>query len=808
MAHAMERVLQDVRYAARTLRKSLGFSGVVLAALALGIGATTAIFTVVNSVLLEPLPFANPGRLVALREIRPDGQINPSVQTQNFLDWRARNHSFERVAALQQVPVNLVAAGGNAEQVNGLRVSADFFPLLGVRPLLGRWLAPEDDLPGAPARVILSFGFWQRRFGGDPQIIGSRLTVFGQPGEVIGVMPPGFVLPNIRAELFVARQIDPAFAPRDGRNSQVYGRTREGVRIGAAQAEMRSLAAQTAAERPAMNARWSATAMPLLDDAVGDVRTSLLVLLGAVFFVLALCCVNVANLYLMRTYNRARELTIRHALGAGRARILHQLLAESLLLTLGGGLLGIGLAYGGVRALLSLLPANFPLPRLAEVQVDGRVLLACLGVSLIAGITFGLAPALAADFRNPADALRHSGRSIAGRRSFLGSALVVAEVALALVLVCGAGLMARSFVELHRVDPGFRPQRLLTLSMLLAPGKYGSNLTARAAVVEQMLARIRALPQVSAAASIHWLPLSGIGSASGVYRADRPAPQPGSMPGAGFSVISDGYFHAMGIPLLAGREFDSRDRSGSTLVAVINRAAARMLYPDENPIGKRLMVQWNGPPQAEIVGIAADSRFEGMQTPAGPFIFLPNSQRPNLFCGLVIRTAGDPVTMIAAVREAMRSVDPEQGVLETSTMEQRITDSVAQPRLQTILLGAFGLLALVLACIGIYGVLAYAVSQRLREIGVRVALGATPGTILGEILGSGLGLAALGLLIGLGAALALTRYLEALLYSVRPTDPAVFALAIATLLLVATAACYLPARRAARVDPIVVLREE
>ncbi|MBV9746476.1 MAG: ABC transporter permease, partial [Acidobacteriia bacterium] len=407
MVQAIERALQDVRYAARTLSKSPGFTGVVLAALALGIGATTAIFTVVNSVLLEPLPFPNPGRLVALREIRPDNKVNPTVQTQNFLDWRARNHSFERIAVLQQRPVNFVAGSAEAEQVNGLRVSADFFPLLGVQPLLGRWLTPEEDLPGAPARVILGFGFWQRRFGGDPGIIGTRLTVFGSPAEVIGVMPSGFELPNVSAEIFLAVQIDPAFAARDGRNFQVLGRMREGVRIGAARAEMRSLAIQTAAERPAFNTRWSATATPLLDDSVGDVRTSLLVLLGAVFFVLILCCVNVAILYLMRSYNRARELTVRHALGASRGRLFHQLLAESLLLTLCGGLFGLGFAYAGVRVLLGLLPASFPLPRLAEIRVDERVLLVCLGMSVLAGITFGLAPAVAADFRNPANALRH-----------------------------------------------------------------------------------------------------------------------------------------------------------------------------------------------------------------------------------------------------------------------------------------------------------------------------------------------------------------------------------------------------------------
>ena len=807
MADAFERALQDLRYAARTLRKSLGFTVVVLAALALGIGATTTIFTVVKSVLLDRLPFPSPDRLVSLREITPAGRINPSVQTQNFLDWRARKRSFEYIAALQQLPVN-VAAEGEAQQVNGLLVSSEFFPLLGVRPLLGRWLNAEDDLPGAPTRVILSFGYWQRHFGADPRIIGRHLTVFGNPAEVIGVMPSGFVLPNIATDVFVAAQIDPAFAPRDGRNYQVYGRMRKGVQIAAAQEEMRSLAVQTAAERPDFNARWSATAIPLLADAVHDVRTALLVLLGAVLFLLILCCVNIANLYLMRSYDRSRELSVRHALGASRGRLVHQLVAESLLLTLTGGLLGILLAYAGVRALLAILPLNFPLPRLAQVHVDGLVLLVSLAISVSAALVFGVAPALAADFSNPANSLRQSGRAIAGRRGVLGSALVVAEVALALVLVCGAGLMARSFLEINRVDPGFRPEHLLTMRMLLVPAKYGSDLNARAAVVEQMLSKIRALPQVTAAASIHLLPLGGIGSGSGVYRGDRPPPAPGTGRGAGFSVISDGYFRAMGIPLIAGREFDNRDRMGAPLVAVINQAAARVLYGDEDPIGKQLMVDWNGPPQAQIVGIAADSRFEEMQVEPEPFIFLPNSQRPSLFCGLVVRTVGDPITMTSAVREAMRSVDPQQGVLETSTMEQRITNSVARPRLQTILLGSFGVLALVLACIGIYGVLAYAVSQRMREMGVRLALGATPGTVLGEILSGGVRLTGLGVFIGLGAALALTRYLEALLYSVRPTDPAVFALAIATLLVVAMVACYIPARRAARVDPMVILREE
>jgi putative ABC transport system permease protein len=803
----LQNALQDLRYAARTLAKSPGFSLIVLAALALGIGATTAIFTVVNSVLLEPLPFPDPSRLMAIREITPAGVINLTVQTQNFLDWQGRNRSFERVAVLQPIPLNLTASG-DAEQVSGLRVSADFFPLLGVRPLIGRWFTPEEDRPGASGRVVLSYGFWQRRFGGNTSIIGSTLMLGGAPSEVIGVMPPRFVLPNLSPELFIAAQINPAFAPQDGRNFQVYGRLRSRVAMSAAQAEMRALHAQSTAERPRFNTRWTATATPLLDDAVRDVRTSLLVLLAAVLFVLLLCCVNVANLYMIRTYSRVRELTVRHALGAGRWRLLRQLVTESLLLTLAGGLLGVGVAYASVRGLLALLPANFPLPRLSEIHVNGPVLLACLGASVAAGIAFGLVPALIADFRNPAEALRHAGRAIAGGRHVLGNALVVTEVALALVLVCGAGLMARSFVELDRVDPGFRPEHVLTMRMLLVPFKYGPDLNARASVLERMLEQIRAVPQVSAAASIHFLPMGGIGSGSGVFRADRPEPAPGSMPGAGFSIISDGYFQAMRIPLVAGREFDSRDRAGAPMVAMVNQAAARMLYPDEDPIGKTVTVAWTGPPQAQIVGIASDSRFEGMQVAPGPFVFLPNAQRPSLINAFVIRTSEDPLTLAVAVREAMRKVDPDQGVMETATMQERMSSSIARPRLQTVLLGTFGVLALVLACIGIYGVLAYAVAQRMREMGIRAAVGAAPAVLLREILGGGLRLAGLGVLIGTVAAFALTRYLQTLLYAVRATDPAVFASAITILLAISAFACYVPARRAARVDPLIVLREE
>ena len=806
MAEAFERALQDLRYAARTLRRSLGFTVVVLVALALGIGATTTIFTVVKSVLLERLPFPNPDRLVSLREITPRGHLNPAVQTQNFLDWRSRSRSFEQVAAFQRIPINLVAEG-DAEQVEGLLVSSDFFPLLGVQPLLGRWLTAEDDRPGATIRVILSFGYWQRRFGGDTLITSRRLTVSGSPAEVVGVMPAGFNLPGIAAGLFVAARINPAFAPRDGRNYQVYGRMREGVPIIAAEAEMRGLAIQTATERPEMNARWSATAIPLLSDAVRDVRTALLVLFGAVLFLLILCCVNVANLYLMRTYDRARELALRHALGANRGRLIHQLVFESLLLTLTGGALGILLAHTGVRTLLAVLPSTFPLPRLAQIHVDGPVLLVCLAISVLAGLVFGLAPAFTANLINPADSLRQAGHGIAGRRGLLGNALVVAEVALALVLVCGAGLMARSFVELSRTDPGFRADHLLTIRMLLVPAKYGPDLNARAAVVEQMLERIRALPQVTAAASIHLLPLSGIGSGSGVSRADRPAPAPGTGTGAGFSVISNGYFHAMGIPLLAGREFEERDRMGAPMVAIINQTAARMLYQTEDPIGKELMVDWTGPPKAQIIGVAADSRFEGMEPAPDPVIFLPNAQRPSLFCGFVIRTSDDPVRMIAAAREAMRGVDPQQGVLKTSTMEQRIANSVARPRLQTILLDHLGFWRCCWHASEFMG----SWPTRSRSAALNgCASGARRNPWRDHQAGSEWRTAAYLLRCHPRRPCGTCSHAISGVIAiwVRPTDPAVFALAIATLVLVACIACYVPARRAARVDPIAALREE
>jgi putative ABC transport system permease protein len=809
---ALERGAQDFRFAARMLRKNPAFTGVALAALALGIGATTAIFSVVDSILLKPLPFADPGRLVMVWERPPSGKLTNVVQTQNFLDWRQRNRSFEAIAAMLAIPANL-SGDGDAVQVPSLRVSADFFRILGVAPMLGRTFRAEEDVYGANCAAVLSHGLWQRQFGSRTQILGQRINLGGgsignSTCEVVGVMPPGFGLPTLRADLYVPVRINPAEAPQDGRNYRTVARLRPNVSLNDAQADMRSVAAATAEERPRMNKNWSATVVPLLEQTVGDTRTILLVLLGAVGFVLLIACANVANLLLMRASSRRREMTVRVALGAGRWRLLHQLTIESLLLAVSGGLLGFLLAYWGVPAILRMLPAGFPLPRMEEIAVDRTVLGFTLLISIACGLFFGIFPALQVDRARVADGLQQGGRHGSASNRTLRNLLVVAELAVAVLLVTGAGLMLRSFILLNQVDPGFRPERLITFRMLLATPLDAQWQQHRAARVEQMLERIRALPMVTSASSIHLLPLSGSQSGSDFYRADRPAPSPGSGTGGDVSVISDGYFRTMGIPMIAGREFGPRDRMGAPQVAIVNQAAAKLIFPGENPVGQHLKAFWYPISVAEVVGVAADVRHNGLDLAPEPCLFLSQAQAPSGMASLVIRTSSDPASAIAAVKEQMRAAAPNQGVQDVNTMEQLISSSMARPKLQVVLMAIFGVVALALACVGVFAVVSYSVEQRSREMGIRLALGAAPRSILRLVLGEGLALASAGILGGLLAALALTRYLATLLYSVRPTDPLVYSGVTALLALAAAAGCFVPARRATRVDPAVVLREE
>ena len=801
----VERVARDTRFAIRTLRKSPAFAITAITVLALGIGATTAIFSVVNAVLLRPLAFAAPDRLVMVWERQSSGRPNV-VQTQNFLDWRARNRSFSDISAIYAISTNL-AGDGEPAQVPCMAVTAGFFEILQTAPLIGRTIAASDDVPGAPPVTVLSYGLWQRRFGGRPDVLGRKLELGGTPSQIIGVMPEAFDFPTTRADLYTPMRINPAQAPREGRNYQSVARLKPGVTLSQAQHDMEAIAAQTARERPQMNTNWNALVVPLMEQTVGKSRDILIVLLGAVAFVLLIACANVSNLLLMRAAGRQREMTVRAALGAGRWRLLHQTAIESLVLAIAGGLFGFALAYWSVPAVIRMLPAQYPLPRRGEIAVDAAVLWFSLAVSLVCGLFFGIFPALQVDRARLAEGLKQGGRTGSSTGRGLRNALVVAEVAVAVVLVTGAGLMLRSFILLHGVNPGYRADHLLTVRMTLIFSKYGPNLPRRAAIVQDTLDRVRALPQVISASSIHMLPTNST-SGTGYDRADRPLPPPGSRKGGDVSVVSSDYFRTMGIPVVAGREFDRGDRMGSPPVALLNREAARMLFGEEEPLGKPLRIAWGGATEAQVVGITENIRHHGLNTEPEPTLFLCNLQAPNLFTNLVIRTQGDPMAAATAVKEAMRQVDPDQGAAEIVSMEQLVAGSIAGPRLQAILLGAFGALGLILACIGVYGVTSYSVARRMREMGIRIALGAAPNAIRGLVLREGMALAGTGVALGVPAALALTRYLSTLLYTVKTTDPAVFAAVSLLLVAAAAAGCWFPARRATAFDPVTVLREE
>ncbi len=805
-----ERAAQDLKFALRMMRKSPAFTILAVSALTLGIGATTAIFSVVNSVLLRPLHLPDPDRLVMVWERPPHVEHRNVVQTANFLEWRRQNRSFSDIAALIQIATNVEALSG-AVQLPGMRVTAGFFEILGVRPMLGRAIRAQDDVPGAPLVVVLSYGFWQRWYGGRADVVGQKLALSGSSAEVIGVMPPGFAFPTMpRATLFTPMRIDPVQALDDGRNYSTVARLRPGVTLAAASAEMRALAAQTAVERPAMNANWSATVVPLTEQTVGDSRTTLLVLLGAVLFVLLIACANVANLLLMRNSARRREMTVRIALGAGRFRLLHQLAIESLLLSLLGGGFGFLLALWGVPAMKEMLPAEFPLPRLGEITVDPSVLVFTFATSLVCGLFFGILPALQWNTSGMSEGLRQGGRGGSLGNRAARNSLVIVEVALAVLLVIGAGLMLRSFLLLHAVDPGFRTDRLLAFRMILiAPGStYQQVSEHRAARMQQMLERIRALPEVASASSIHLLPMTGMQSGTGYYRVDRPAPPPGSGRGGDVSVISDDYFRTMGIPLIAGREFDARDRMGAPATLILNQAAAREFYPNENPIGKRMFVEWGEPSPMEIIGVSADIRHNGLDVQVYPCVFLAQAQQPSTYASILVRARVESPGLISAVKQQIQAVSPNQGIQDIQSMDTVLNDSIARPRLEASIFAIFGALALLLACLGIYSVISYSVVQRTREMGIRLALGAAPGSILSMVLREGAVLAASGIGAGLLAAFLLTRYLATLLYTVRPTDPLVYSAVCGVLALAAIAGSYVPARRATRVDPAIVLREE
>lgn len=802
----MSTLLRDLRYGIRILIRKPGFTAVAVVTLALGIGANTMIFSVVNAVLLNPLPFPDSERLVRIGETHANYTGNFTYAS--FLDLGDETESLGNIAAARFWSDNLTDRG-EPEQVSIMLVSANFFPALGVQPLLGRAFLPEEDTPGRDNVVVISHQLWQRRYGGDPNLIGKVITVGANQRTVIGVMPPDF-----QSDVLFSGQYDlwaplvPGGLLRDNRRSHllaVIARLKPRGTIAHAEAELAALVAGIEQQNPGVDdPDLGVSVIGLRERMVAPMRPALIVLLCAVGCVLLIACANVANLLLARSAAREREMAIRIALGASRWRIARQLLTESALLGLAGGAAGLLLAVWGVDSLIALAPAN--LPRIDEVRIDGRVLGFTLFSSLLTGILFGIAPALQLPRLSIHDVVKDGGRGSTGvRRRWLRHFLVVSEVAIALVLLVGAGLLINSFWRLQQVDRGFNAQNVLTLNLTLS---RQSRTDQQVAFLKEVLERTPQVPGVRSVGVTSTLPLRG-GPATSFIIEGRPPVQHGDEPSADIRVIDSHYFETMGVPLRAGRGFVETDTAAAPRVMVINETLARRFWPGEDPIGRQItMKDWGPPLTGEIVGIAGDVKADGLDSESGPMIYWPYPQFPVIFNTIVVRTEGDPLLLAGAVKNQIWSVDPNQPVASVATMEQVLAGSVAPRRFNTLLLGIFAAVALALAAVGIYGVISYAVSQRTHEIGIRVALGAQGSDVIKLVVGQGMALAVTGVGLGLAAAVSLTRLMSTLLFGVSPTDAPTF-VAVAVLLTgVALAACVVPARRATRVDPMVALRYE
>ncbi len=817
--------MQDLRYAIRMLLRKPGFTLIAVLALALGIGANTAIFSVVNAVLLRPLPYQQPDRLVMVWQrlggATSFGQLPCSAP--DYIDYRDQTQTLENVGAFLNASFTMVTPSA-AERVNGSQVSANLFPLLGIAPLRGRTFTTDEDRPGKDQVVVLSYGAWQRRFGSDPEILGRTLVFDQQPRKVIGVMPKDFDFPseglrgNMPAELWVPIAFTPAQIGPEGRGDNfdisVIARRKPGVTIQQASADIDRVSRRIyESYPPEIRKLFSLNGFvtDLHEQVVGNVRTLLLVLLGAVGCVLLIGCANVANLLLAKAAGRRREVAIRTALGAGRVRVLRQLLTESLLLGLVGGALGLLIAVWLTQLLIHFSPGN--VPRLAESQLNTGVLAFGLALSLLTGVLFGLAPALEASKSDLNTDLKEGSRGAAAfRRSRLRSALVVAEVALSLVLLAGAGLLLRSFVKLRGVPMGFRPDHVLTLSVTLPQTRYQTKAQARS-FFHEFIERTQALPGVTSAAATTGLPLIGQWTIV-VTPEGKVATGKKSLDTAFFEGVTPGFHHTLGISLEKGRLFTDADNDRTVAVAIINDAMARHYWPNQDPLGKRF--KW-GPAESSrswitVVGVVSDVKQSDLAAEVKPGVYLPILQMPQespmLGLNLAVRTASDPTVIISGLRNIVRSLDPEAPLFQVRTMEEVLSTSVAPRRFNMLLLAAFAGLALLLASIGIYGVMSYSVSQYTQEIGIRMALGARAADVLRLIIRQGMGLVLIGLAIGTAGALALTRVMSSLLFEVKPADPLTFASVSVLLAAVAFAANYIPARRATRVDPMIALRYE
>jgi len=813
----MTALLQDLRYALRMLVRSPAFSAVALLTLALGIGANTAIFSVVHTVLLRPLPYPDPDRLVWVWAQSPrQGIPYHSFLYPDFVDWRAQARCFEVLAAFTPAPVALTnGSGPEAEYVPRLRVSGGFFRVFGVRPALGRDFVEADDRPGALRVVMLSHELWQRRYGAEPAMVGRLIRLDGEEYTVVGVLPAGFRAANLTAQLYTPIALDGTRAgPGRGFSHGAFARLKRGVTLTQAQAET-NLIVDRLDERFFRQGGRGLRLWGLREFLVREVRLSLLILTGAVGLVLLVACANVANLLLARATARQREIAVRATLGAGRGCLMRQLLTESALLGLLGGALGALAAYWGVKALVAVTPPNYPL--VADTRIDGQVLGFTVLLSLVTGLLFGLAPALSLSRTSLEEALKEGGRSATGgaAQSRLRSLLVVVEVALAAVLAIGAGLLLKGFWRLQGVNPGFDPKGVLTAGVGLPHTRYPTP-EKRAAFHREFLERIEAMPGVTVAGIVTSLPLSGHNSGTGIHLEGRPEPRPEEAPVVWFRAVTPGYFRALGIPLKRGRLLEARDREGAEPVGLINETMARRFWPGEDPIGKRFA--WGlthrappgrpAPTWITVVGVVGDVRHSSLAQPPEAEMFQPYPQLPIPAVTVVVRTAAEPERFAPALRAAAAAVDKGQPVSEVTVLERRVFDSIAPQRLATVLLGIFAGLALALAAVGVYAVLSFSVERRTHEIGVRLALGAERRDVLRLVLRQGMRLALTGLAAGLVGALALGRLIRGLLFGVAATDPLVFSGAVFALAAVALVAIWIPARRATRVEPSAALRYE
>jgi putative ABC transport system permease protein len=803
-------LVQDLGFGLRMLRNSPAFAFVAILTLALGIGANTAIFSVIHGVLLKPLPFPQQDQLMTVWE-KSDHGGRSNTSWANFMDWNRLNHSFTGIAAVSFWSPTFVGAR-DAETLVGFRASSTLFDLLGVKMERGRNFLSSEDVRGNNFVVILSYGFWQRTFGGDPGIVGKSVQLGSRAYTVVGVLPADFpsVLsfdPRKPADIYTPLAYDETlpYACRDCRHLRAFGRLKDGVTATQAEAEMNQISANLVREYPTAYSAVGVTLTPLKDYLVGDVKTALWVLLGSVGFVLLIACVNVANLLLAWAARRQREVALRAALGARRARMVRQFLTESLLLSLLGGSFGLLLAWSGVALLQRIRLAN--LPRLQNVQIDGWTFAFTFGISLLTGLAFGLLPAFRASTLDLNEALKESGKSSAGKeRHRLRSALVFADVALALLLLTGAGLMMKSFVRLLEVNPGFDPSHTLTLTLSLWGPKSADE--PAVAFFDQALRRVRALPGVESAGIVSQLPLGGNMDMYGVHVEGKSLPNPEEDPSADRYSITPGYLRAMRIPVLRGREFDQHDIATSPMVALVNESMARQFWQGEDPIGKRFRMGDTKGPWKTVVGVVGDVLHKGLDAPHTIQVYLPNTQFTDSMVILAVRTSNEPASIAAAVRSEIAALDPQVPVSEVATMDEVVSASVANQRFGAVLFLLFGAIALVLTAVGIYGVISYGVAQRTHEIGIRLALGAGSREVLSLIVSEAMKPALLGAALGLCAAFGLTRLLTRLLYNVKPSDPLVFAAVLFLLIAVAWLASYIPARRATRVDPIVALRYE